>query len=238
MLETDVGAQSERPFGLIDHRARELEKAILVRIQQLRLVVPRSRRRIHLVVDGSLFVVSGEVGHRLVVWARCGSPPTSRSPMWRGRSSSTSGCGPTRSPPCGPRRRPSPSSCSLKPEPHPPPWRRFLRRRPRRVRSGRFRPFDPDQTGVRCASADEWASCSAGPDPKSGLHLPVRLKPRGLSVVAALDLEGGRYVGAQRVSLRPSDAKLQHLVFALATHCPRRGEDSHANNPQVHCPRH
>ena len=39
--------------------------------------------------------------------------------MWRRRSSSTSGCGPNRSPPCGPRRRPSPSRCSLKPEPHP-----------------------------------------------------------------------------------------------------------------------
>ena len=37
--------------------------------------------------------------------------------MWRGRSSSTSDCGPNRSPPCGPRRRLSPLSCSLKLEP-------------------------------------------------------------------------------------------------------------------------
>jgi hypothetical protein len=46
---------------------------------------------------------------------------------WRGRrSSSTSGCGLRRSRPCGPRRRPSRSSCSLPPEP------RHRRRRPAR----------------------------------------------------------------------------------------------------------
>ena len=37
--------------------------------------------------------------------ARCGSSPASRTSMWRRRSSSTSGCGLSRSPPCGPRRR-------------------------------------------------------------------------------------------------------------------------------------
>ena len=67
--------------------------------------------------------------------------------------------------------------------------RRFVRRRDRRVRSGRFRPFDPHQTGVRCASAGERASCSAGPDPKSGRILSIRsarqrLCPATLGTVA------------------------------------------------------
>ena len=107
------------------------------------------------------------------VRARCASSPASRSPTWRGRSLTTSACEPKRSPPCGPSRRPSPSSSFLPPEPHLR-RRRLVRRRQRRVRTAGNRRFDAHPSGVQCASAGDRAGRLAGPDAQSGPIRPIR----------------------------------------------------------------